>query len=212
MTLLSFPSDRGISLVADASVVINLNATGRAAEIIRALPNSLVVTDNAFDELKGGRRNGHRDADLLRALIDQGVVQLATMGSRATPIYEALVEGSTARTLDDGEAATIACACEREGFAVIDERKARTICAARFPGLCTATTVDLLFSESVVRAIGNDGHLEAVFLALRKARMRVIPEQLSKVVSLLGEERAALCESLPKMIRVKERAEPGGSG
>lgn len=207
MTLLSFPSDRSVSLVADASVVINLNATGRAAEIITALPHALVVTDNAFEELKGGRRNGHRDADLLQALIEQGVVQLATLGASGLPIYESLIEGSTARTLDDGEAATIACAYERGGLAVIDERKARSICTANFPELGIATTVDLLFQETVVRTIGGDGHLNAVFLALRDARMRVIPEQIREVLSLLGEERAAICRSLPKKIRAKDNAE-----
>jgi predicted nucleic acid-binding protein len=173
----------------------------RAAEILRALPTVLSVTENALDELKAGKRNGHRDADQLESLIGQGLTQLIAVGPQSAGIYESLIEGSTARTLDDGEAATIACATECGGVAIIDEKKARSICVANFPLLPIATTVDVLLHESVVSAIGPDGHVDALFRALRDARMRVVPEQLLEVVTLLGEERASLCKSLPKIVR-----------
>ena len=49
-----------------------------------------------------------------------------------------------AKTLDDGEAATLASALELGGTAVIDERKALRICSSRFAGLITASSLDLL--------------------------------------------------------------------
>src|SRR5215469_16749115 len=50
------------------------------------------------------------------------VVQLGDDGKR---VYGSLVEGTAARTLDDGEAATIAYAHEAGAVALIDEKKAQ---------------------------------------------------------------------------------------
>ena len=57
-----FSADPRAHLVADASVVINLDATSSAAAIIRAFPNRFAVTDNAYIELEEGARHGHDDA------------------------------------------------------------------------------------------------------------------------------------------------------
>ena len=76
MSSSSFLSNPRASLIADASVVINLNATARAADIIKALPNPFVVTENACAELEAGVRNGHRDYGQL--------LELIRCGSRAT--------------------------------------------------------------------------------------------------------------------------------
>jgi len=197
----SFPIDSGHCLVADASVVINLNATERATDIIKALPNTLFVTENAFGELKTGLRNGHNDAEKLRALIDSGVVRVAALGTASDIIYDSLIEGAAERTLDDGEAATIAYAYHCNGIAVIDERKARSICASRFPKLAILSSVDLLLHKSVERELGRDGQIEAIVAALRCARMRVPQENMDDLVALIGHERAASCNSLPKAAR-----------
>ena len=201
MSSSKFRIDPEAVLVADASVVINLNATACASEIIRALPNRFVVTDNAFAELEDGTRNGHDDAQQLWALIDAGLAQLVRPGPAGSTVYESLVTGSTLRTLDDGEAATISYAQETAGIALIDERKARSLCAGRFPGLRVASTVDLLIHETVALALGPQGQIDALVNALTRARMRVPTEQLTIVKKLIGAERAASCMSLPKVAR-----------
>jgi predicted nucleic acid-binding protein len=197
----SFPISPRAVLVADASVVINLNATARAADIIRALPNRLVTTDNAFIELTNGACDGHDDARQLQVLIEQGLVQVVSLSDAGSGIYEALIEGTALRTLDDGEAATIGYAHEAGAIALIDERKARGLCAERFPRLRVASTVDVLMHEWVVAALGQDGQIDAIVRALQIARMRVPPEQLAKVVNLIGSQHAAFCESLPRAAR-----------
>lgn len=202
MSSSNFLIDPRTILVVDASVVINLNATGRARDIIMGVPNPWAVTENALAELAGGMRNGHDDARKLRGLIDGGFVDLVGLGDTGGSVYEALVDGSALRTLDDGEAATIGYACEVGGIAVIDERKARRLCADRFPGLPVASTVDLLLHEKVVSALGKKGQVEGIVDALRLARMRVPPEQLGRIVALIGEKCAASCASLPKAARV----------
>jgi predicted nucleic acid-binding protein len=191
----------GAVLVLDASVVINLNATARAVDIIRGLPHQFVVTNNAIAELAAGRNSGHDDARKLQALIDSGLVTAQEVGDEGIHIYESLVEGSTVGTLDDGEAATIAYAAEVGAVAVIDERKARKICKLCFPQLAVLSTVDLLLHGSLELSLGSQGQSDAIFDALRVGRMRVIPERLEMVVGIIGVERASVCQSLPRNYR-----------
>lgn len=197
----NFLADPRTVLVADASVVINLNATGCAREIIAALPNRWAITANALAELVGGTRNGHDDARVLQALIDDGIIDLVRLGDTGSNVYETLVDGSALRTLDDGEAATIGHAHEIGGIALIDERKATNLCGDRFPELPVVSTIQLLLHKAVVGALGQQGHVDAVIGALQKARMRVPPDQISRVVAIIGEKSASSCMSLPKAAR-----------
>jgi predicted nucleic acid-binding protein len=194
------PASSAQFVVADASVIINLNATGKAKDIISILPHRVAVTSIVLAELSVGAQRGHDDARKLQALVDDGNVDLVELGGLASELYASLVEGAGFDTLDDGEAATIAYAYENGGIAAIDERKARRLCAGRFPGLQIVWTVDLLLHESVALAFGRDSQADAVFDALQKARMQVPREFVGKIINLIGKERAALCRSLPKTL------------
>lgn len=198
----SFLTDPQTTLIIDASVAINLNATNRAAEIISALPSMMVVTQNAIEELEGGSRMGHNDAQLLQELVAGNLVSSVSMGENSLNVYEALIDGSASSTLDDGEAATIAYAIEVGGIAVIDEKKARRICEENFPNLRLLSTVDLLLDALILNALGRIGQADSIYNALASARMRVPEERLSLVISVIGEERAAGCVSLPKAVRM----------
>lgn len=187
-------------LVADASIVINLNASARASEIIRAIPHSVVVTDNALNELEAGERNGHSDARQLHELISAGLVGRIEVGSIGAPIYESLIDGSARLTLDDGEAATIACAMELGGVALLDERKARSLCAASFNSLLLGCTAELLMHPTVATALASE-HIAAVVRALQVGRMRVPPEFVGDIANLIGPQHTRACISLPKNVR-----------
>jgi predicted nucleic acid-binding protein len=198
MSSSNFPTDPRAALTGDASVVINLIATGCAAEIIRALPNPFVVTDNACAELKDGARKGHDDHERLMRLTDAGLVNLVSLGPSGLSVYESLIDGSNLSTLDDGEAATIAYAHETAGVALLDERKARSLCAGAFPGLRIISTVEILMDSVLTRALGLQGQADAIVNALKIGRMRVPLERVSELRALVGEDRAAQCKSLPK--------------
>jgi predicted nucleic acid-binding protein len=191
-------------LIADTSVVINLNATGCAADILQALPHKMVIVDIIKGELELGRRRGRRDAQLMAELIASKRIDVVTLGEVGLGHFEQLVVGPAAETLDDGEAATLACALELGGTAVIDERKALRICSSRFAGLATASSLDLLGHAEVCKALGPDRLAEAVFLALRDARMRVFERHLDWVIELIGRDRASQCPSLPRKARFPE--------
>ena len=196
---------RAGSVFADTSVVINLHATGRAEAILRALPNRIVVVEEVVRELEEGRRTGRTDAGALADWIADGLVETARLGAAGMRDFAALVGGRAAETLDDGEAATVAGALEREAVALIDDRKAIRICGDRFPNLPTACTVDVLAQRGVQAACGRDGLAEAIFGALYRGRMRVPEHYGPWVVEVIGRERAAMCRSLPKRFR------PGGA-
>lgn len=195
------PSDPGELWVADTSAIINLNATGCAAEILKALPNPVAVTDIVPGELATGRSRGRRDADLLQELVSGGFVSIVALNDAAESHFERLVVGAAAMTLDDGEAATIAYAIANGGIPIIDERKATRICAERFPSLRLASSTDIFAHEGVTREIGTARLAKAVINALQIARMRVPPHHRRWVLDLIGREQAALCTSLPLSAR-----------
>ena len=197
----TFLANPKVPLVADASTVINLIATGCAASIIGAVPNCMVVTEVIPTELNNGRARGRKDADRLQELVSSGHMEIVSLDDIGWRHFEELVAGSAAETLDDGEAGTIAYAVEHGATAILDEKKATRICKVRFPKLSLASTVDILLHPNVRSTLGEQGLGDALFAALREARMRVFPHHLEKVVRLIGPERAALCLSLPKAFR-----------
>jgi hypothetical protein len=125
----------------------------------------------------------------------------------AMELFEQLVVGPAVETLDDGEAATIAYAVTLGATALVDERKALRICRERFPSLRVACTIDVLLHEGVHEKLGAEGLGNALYNALTDARMRVFPEQIAWVVSVLGTQRALACESLPQSVRASTQSE-----
>ena len=190
------------ALVMDASVVINLLATGWSKEILRAIPNSVLVVDTVRTELENGRQRGRQESDHLDQLISAKLVKVVDLGDVAEAVFEKLVIGPSQSTLDDGEAATIAFAVELGAAALIDERKAIRLCSTRFSRLLLDCSVGLLAHPNVFDRLGQESLSEAVFNALQFARMRVLPEYAKWVVDLIGPERAASCPSLQRSLRM----------
>lgn len=178
------------TIVVDASVVINLNASGNASKILRAYPGAFIVTSNVVGELVRCRRTGRDDRALTEALIAAGELAHVKLNGGALNRFEMLTVGDSADTLDDGEAATIAYAGEENGVALIDERKARRICAAQFPSVPLLSTVDIFREAAVAKALGRAALLSAFDAALRDARMHVAPTDREWAVDLLGDELA----------------------
>ena len=172
-----------------------------ADSILDALPNRLVVVEEVVLELENGRPRGRHDAEALNDLVSAGRVHIVQLGNPAIEHFTALVSGPAAQTLDDGEAATIAYALEHSATALIDERKANQICAERFGRLVTGCTVDLLAHDGIEAALGRNGLADAVVNALHHGRMRVLPQHVDWVVSLIGPKRAAQCIFLPRSVR-----------
>ncbi len=188
-------------LVIDASVVINLNATGYAAEILKAIPNQIAVTDMVTNELEAGRAKGRTDAERLADLVGSSHIERVALSPAAEGDFLDLVVGRGITTLDDGEAATIAWAVCHNGIPIIDDKKAVAICRQRYPGVKLGSTVDVLAQQTVLKQLGKAQVAEALYLALTVARMRVPDERMAWVVSAIGRDRVSSCLSLPERVR-----------
>ncbi|GAA4129445.1 hypothetical protein ACFFTN_09780 [Aminobacter aganoensis] len=187
-------------VVVDTSVVINLNATGRANDIVRAFGVTLCASGVVRDELFLDRLNGRDDAGLAQLLVKDGLLEFLPFDVESESLFESLVAGPAEKTLDDGEAATLALAAAWSGVAIIDERKAIKIAGDRFPDLQLRTTADILRSDRVFAALGRAEVAEAVFNGLKEARMAVPAFHHDWLVGLLGE-RIVECRSLPAALR-----------
>ncbi len=188
-------------LVADASVWINLIASGLATDVLRALPTPTLIPRIALDELKRGQEKGHSAYAGVLPLIAEGHADVIDLPEAAEDTYLTLVAGPASQTLDDGEAATLALALHFGATALIDERKAISIAAAQYPDLIVATTSDVLLRTNVRSAVDEATLANGLFAALTKARMRVPEHLLGQVCECLGPERARRCLSLPARIR-----------
>jgi predicted nucleic acid-binding protein len=205
--------DPSAVLVLDASVVINLHATGCAGRILGAIPNPIVILEVVLRELEAGRIKGRTDADTVGDLVKNGRVQLAALSPECESNFLALVAGSGSATLDDGEAATIAWSVTYGGIPIIDEKKGSAICRERFPHLQLGTTIDIFAHEQVQSGFVKGDLADAIFKALTLARMRVHDKDMAWVIGMIGQERASLCNSLPlskraKVVTERSRSEP----
>lgn len=201
-------TDPNALLVADASTVININASGCGPTIMKVLPNPVAIVKIIADELEEGRHRLRKDADLLNELRVARLVEIVELEDVGAIHFEQLVVGPAEMTLDDGEAATIAYAVGKNGIPLIDERKATRICAKRFPELRIANTVDIFTHPEVQAALGKDKLADAVFNALCHGRMRVFARHIEWVVELIGRDRACLCTSLPRSARAAQQGMP----
>ena len=73
MTRISCLEEIDDPLVLDASVVVNLNATGFADRVLDAIPSGVFIPDPVVRELQRGIKMGHKDATDLDALLAQGL-------------------------------------------------------------------------------------------------------------------------------------------
>ncbi len=193
--------------VADASVWINLVASGYLDEVLDAVGMRAFIPSIAIRELERGRIKGHDTSARIADLVATGRVTPMSLTVADESVFYSLVSGTTAGTLDDGEAATLAIAIRLGAVAVIDERKATTLGIERFPDLHMRSTTDLLFATLPDEGDGKGPLADALFSALRGARMRVPPHHLARVAAVLGPDRASSCPSLPAAVR-----DPSGGG
>lgn len=139
------------SLLLDACCLVNLLATRRANEILRALPRRFQVVDGVASEVGYVRRGGScADADeldpvSLQPLIDDGLIDVLHLDDPAeTGTYVDFAD-----VLGNGEAMTLTIALHRGHAVVTDDRKAARIAGAH--GVTVVATLELIkqWSEGV---------------------------------------------------------------
>lgn len=201
MTFSSCLINQRAALVLDASVIINLLATGYANTILQALAVPLYVTDNVVREIEQGAVNGRPEPALLDELISSQILIVKELAGAALEDFFGMVSGHTSSSLGDGEAATLALAYRNDLSAAIDEKKATRIATERFASLKLVTTVDILAYAPVQSSLGNEVLAKATLHALKRARMQVREHQFDWIAQLIGIENVAACPSLKRHVR-----------
>lgn len=186
----------------DASVCINLLGTGEMPVILRALwPRRCFAVDHVFREVSRDPLDLPTAEPPLAGLVKDGLIFLEKLSPPQVVTMLELAGATEPDDLDDGEAATIAFCHHAGTTAVVDEAKARRVCRTRFPAIRVQSTLDILRCPEVAVALPGTRLAEAVFSALRVARMRVPPEHLDWVRDLIGSARVAECPSLRSHVR-----------
>lgn len=194
-------ANRGRHVCVDTSVLINLDSSGFGAQLLRSFDGRIVIARGVELELCASGARGRALLGELKVWAADNLIRIVEMDEEGESLFETLISGSSAQTLDDGESATIVCAHQLQGIAVIDDRKAGRICKERFPAVPVASSVDVFRHAQTTRSLSADQLREAVYNALHHARMSVSHADLSWVTELLGADRADHCTSLPAAAR-----------
>lgn len=195
------PSVLSVPLVLDASVLINLLATGRLASILSCFCPSAVVVEEVIGEVRRNPRDRQENAALLDPFFAQAALTRDSLSGsdEMLELYLELAGADEQEDLGDGEAASMAYAVHK-GYAVaLDERKARAVCRRRFPNIQICSTLDMLRALEGACSISREHVVESVYDALKFARMRVPPEHDAWVRGLLSAEQLKDCPSLRRM-------------
>ena len=205
-------SDPGGTLVTDASVAINIAASGRAPQVVAAVPGRIAVPRKVLRELEKGLEFGRTSATTLHGLIDRGLVEETVLGEMAEDLFDSLRRIIEPTTPGIGESATIACAVETGGIPVLDDEDAREIYENQYPGRPMSCSVELFARPEVEGALGRETLAHAVYCALTRGDMHVLDHDLRWVVELIGMERALTCRSIRKSRLLELERDPEGFG
>lgn len=182
-------------VVLDASVVLNILGSDRAETILGALPGRRIVVEVTSREITRDPVKPENTGDPLASLIDAGLLERIPLPPIAVARFVELTGAPPPDDLDDGEAAALAVG-EALGISVaLDEAKGRRIASARLKTVTLLSSAEIFALPTVKAALGAE-LVDAVFSALVKTRMRVIPSHDGWIRELLGNERAAQCPSL----------------
>lgn len=129
-------------LLNDASVLLNLLATGCFEAIATAINKQFAICTSVEAEVRSLRdpETGKMIPVDIKPFFQSGILRLLELeGEQEEALY---VE--QAAIVDDGEAMSLAIASVRSLEVAIDDRKARRLAGERFPELCLWTTPEIL--------------------------------------------------------------------
>lgn len=158
-------------------------------EVLSALARPIFIEDTVCGEFKRHPRDGSSSKGVIKTLAISGKLTVVKMSNVEFETFLRLVGCQPPDDLGDGEAATLACA-DGKGGAVIDDKKAMRIAARDFAGMPIYCSLDLFCSEAVNQCLGRSAVSDAVYEAMKLARMRVPHHWRDWIRDLVGGERA----------------------
>lgn len=177
-----------MTVVVDASVLINVLASGYAKEILIAYPDRLLVVDQVVHEVRFDPVDPVREPSpkTLEPFISERLLYRMSLSAEGLESMLELTMAPRPDDLHDGEAASIALAHEIGARVATDDKKAQRVCSERFPKIGLISSVEVFRHASVRAALG--GRLaEALMCAISRGRMRVPKPEREWVKGVLQE-------------------------
>lgn len=187
------PNER---LVFDPGALINLLATGRAGDILRALGVTALVEERMLTSVAPLERAGLS----FQGVMDEGLLAPQALDGSGLNVFVDLTSAEIPDDLDDGAAATVALALSLQANIVADDPKLRRVASSRAAPLTLFTSYGLITSSVVGAALTPAGAAAALFSALKVGRMRVTAEQAQAIAEAIGHERARDCPGVRKFL------------
>lgn len=173
-------------LVLDTSAIVNILGSEAAVDVLSGIGLPCVVDSKVLNELTRHPIKGVAAKDSVLELCNRCGLELATMVDGEYELFLSLVQDKAERRLDDGESACLAIASER-GFAlVLDDNKARRVCASTYPAVPFISSLRLFISVAQRNNWPLSRLRAAVTAARTNARMGVPREEsdlLNEVLS-----------------------------
>lgn len=197
MTFSSSLTDDGqASIVADTSVLINLERSGIGKKIVQLIDNPFVVTEGVADEVGGKQGKFYESSRLfMEGLLAAKLLEVISLSDKEIEVSQRLTRMENG--LEEGEATTISVAKSRGYIPIIDEKRGREHAFNELGNIIVGRSMDVLLHRKVRSTIADSSIVEAVYLALRDAKMNISSNDLNFVIELIGKDRARNCVSLP---------------
>ena len=142
-------------LAADACVLINLVATRRPAELLRALGCKLVTTPQAAAQVRFIAGPPDEEGGPTRIAVDPGVLMAGLLDVRAVPPDGFDLFVRCAVDLDDADASAIALSSALGVALATDDAAERRVAAREAPGVKLVRTLSLI--REAAGAMGLEG-------------------------------------------------------
>lgn len=160
-------------LVLDASAMLNILGSEAAADVLNGIGLPCIIESKVLHELTRHPVKGVAAKGSVVELCSRCDLQLVTMVDAEYSIFLSLVQEEAGRRLDDGESACLAVASQRALALVLDDNKARRVCANTFPEIPVVSSLRLFISVAK-RNNWSISRLQAIVNAARtNARMDV---------------------------------------
>lgn len=164
---LSNLSESSEEIVIDASVLINLMATGNIEAVLKNLKHSVVITDQAYMEVRRDPLTNRAASEVIQPLEKQRLLIRRDVGAgQAQNIFNYLTNELPV-VLGEGEAATIGICQSLSLTAVIDELEGRKMAQEYWNISKVNGTLDLLGADNMRSKFS---HLEYQKLILNAAQ------------------------------------------
>lgn len=188
--------------VLDASVLINILATGEAHELLGILPYECLVERHAFYEVRRDPSGNLPSPVPLESLLTAGLLSKSNMTNQELDLFLYL---AAEKDLGDGESGAIALGYCRQLIIATDDVKALRV-GNEVGGLTFKGSIDIFRAAEESRLVDSTELQKWIDRALVIGRMRVADSDLPWLVTLLGEEKCSGYPSLRRAMRHKSES------